>query len=253
MGDGAIRARQLAMMTVVAVIVAGFVLFRSSRPQSTSQVDLPDPLARNAMPAADAAAAQPDEIAEKIGENLYRLGNVIADTAKRRLVCEGRVNMEAGALEYLAVTPEGKRHESVLTLDLRPMHFQIALILIGLEPKGGLRFQGDEQPPQGHAVRLTIEWREGDQTQRIAAEKWVRDVRDETPMPAGAWVFSGSRVTASGFAADEEGSLIGIYRDPVAIINNRLPEGADDTVYEVFRGVVPKVGTPVKLIIEPTE
>src|SRR5262245_6518127 len=62
------------------------------------------------------APALPPE-AEKIGDDLYRVGAVKLDMKARTLTCPGYVNMQKGMIEYMAVTPTGKRHESVLVLD----------------------------------------------------------------------------------------------------------------------------------------
>jgi hypothetical protein len=70
-------------------------------------------------------------------------------------------------------------------------------------------------------------------------------------MAAAPWTFTGSIIDSTGFVADEELSLIATYRDPAAIINNRLPTGSDDTIYKVNERIVPKWGTPVKLTITP--
>jgi len=240
------RTRQLAVLTLIAAAAAFWVLLHAPpAPRAPATPKTPG----RATPVS-ATPTAPDEIAEKLADGRYRLGKAIADTQAREVTCEGRVNMTAGALEYLAVTPFGKRHESLLELDVRPLHLQLALILIGLEPRGGLTIQGDERPPLGDPVRVLIAWTDGDAEKRIPAEQLVRDVRTEKPMPADAWIFSGSLVDEQGFSADTDGSLIGIYRDPIALINNVLPTGADDTVYEVFEGAPPPLGTPVQLILQ---
>jgi len=230
-------------MTLIALGFAAWALWRSGAAEPPAAVPPP------AAPPPKQPSNPEHPVAERIGPQQYRLGKVTVDIARREARCPGEINMSAGALEYLSVTPTGKRHESLLSLDVKPLHLQTALLLMGLEVRGGLRYQGDTQVPQGDAVTLTIEWTQDGKRRQVRAGEWVEDVRTGKPLPAGAWVFSGSRVTEAGFAADAEGSLIGIYRDPVAILNNRLPSGADDTVYQAFLGVVPPVGTPVTLII----
>lgn len=187
--------------------------------------------------------------AERVGEDLYRLGRVTVDLRRKTASCAGKINMRRGTVEYLAVTPTGKLHESLLSLDVRPLHLQLALILLGLEPKGGLRFQGDTQPPRGAPVRLQVGWQRAGRPVCVPAEQLLWNVDRKRPMEAGAWVFSGSRVTESGFAADDEGSLVGTYRDPVAIINNALPTGSDDSIYKVNERVAPPLGTPITFTV----
>lgn len=186
-----------------------------------------------------------------MGEDRYRLGKLVVDLKAKTATCTGSVNMLRGTVEYLAVAPQGKRHESVLVVDVRPLHLQLGLILLGLEPRGGLRYQGDTQVPQGAPVEISVAWTRNGRRVRVAGEDLAWDIGKKRPMERRAWVFSGSSVDADGFVADRELSLVGTYRDPAAILNNRLPTGSDDTVYKVNERVVPPLGTPVEFIVSP--
>jgi hypothetical protein len=199
------------------------------------------------------APASPDlpAEAEKIGEGLYRIGKAKVDLNTRTLTCGGKVNMQRGTIEYLAVAPEGKLHESLLMLNVRPLHLQVGLILLGLEPKGGLRRQGDTQLPQGSPVQAFVTWQRAGRTVKVPAEELVWDVEKKRPMPRGAWVFSGSSIDSNGFVADRELSLVATYRDPAAIVNNALPTGSDDSIYKVNERIVPKWDTPVTVTFRP--
>jgi hypothetical protein len=175
----------------------------------------------------------------------------VVDLKAKTLTCSGKVNMSKGVIEYFAVAPQGKLHESVLSLCVRPLHLQLGLILLGLEPKGGLRYQGDTQVPQGSPVEVFTSWRRGGKPVRVHAEEMIWDVVKKRPMDRSAWVFSGSLVDKNGFVADRELSLIATYRDPAAIINNVLPTGSDDSLYKVNERIVPHWDTPVTVTISP--
>lgn len=189
--------------------------------------------------------------AEKIGEDRYRIGKATADLKTKTVTCSGRVNMHRGLIEYLAVAPQGKTHESLLTVDVRPLHLQVGLILLGLEPKGGLRYQGDKQVPKGSPVDVFVSWQRGGRNVRVPATDLIWDTLKKRPMERNAWVFSGSLVNDKGFVADLEFSLIATFRDPAAIVNNALPSGADDTVYKVNERIVPPLDTPVTVTLTP--
>lgn len=209
---------------------------------------------RTAPPTPPAASAPPPAVppeAEKIGENLYRIGKVTVDLKARTLTCAGKVNMDRDTVEYLAVAPHGKLHESVLLLDVRPLHLQVGLILLGLEPKGGLRYQGDTQVPKGSPVQVFVSWQRDGRSVKVHAEDMVWNVEKKQPMTRGAWVFSGSSIDKDGFVADRELSLIATYRDPAAVINNALPTGSDDSIYKVNQRIVPKWDTPVTVTVTP--
>lgn len=196
-------------------------------------------------------AQSPPAESERIGEDLYRLGKVKVDLKNKVLTCTGKVNQRTMVIEYLAVVPGGKRHESLLVLNARPLHLQLGLILLGLEPKGGLRYQGDTQVPQGSPVRIFVSWTRGNKTVKVPAESLVWDMLQKKPMDPNAWVFSGSITDENGFAADRTLSLVGTLRDPECVINNGLPHGSDDTAYKPNIRILPPLGTPVTVTMSP--
>ncbi|MBM3238566.1 hypothetical protein FJZ31_19905 [Candidatus Poribacteria bacterium] len=197
----------------------------------------------------DTQSHTPSSEVVKLRKNLYRIGGVTVDTQKHEVTIRGWVNMNAGLIEYLACSAGGKLHESMLVLDTKPIHLQVALILIGLEAKGDFKFQGDPRPPKGDPVEIWVQWKEGEETKRVRAEQMIFDFKNEKPMPETDWIFTGSLIYEGRFLAEIEKSLIATYHDPAAILNNPLPEGVDDTVYHVNSAVVPKRGTSVVVTI----
>ena len=140
--------------------------------------------------------------AEKISDNVYRIGRVIVDLKERTVTCPAKINMQHGLVEYFAVATRGKLHESVLEVDARPLHIQLGLILLGMEPQGGLRYQGDTQVPKGPPVDVWVTWEKAGQEVKVPAEQMVWDLNKKRPMDPNPWIFSGSMVTIAGFAAD---------------------------------------------------
>jgi hypothetical protein len=161
--------------------------------------------------------------------------------------------MSAGLVELLACTKIGKVHESVLTMDVEPIHLQTALILLGLEFVGGLRYQGDPLTPKGDRVQIWVEWTVGGEVKRHRAEDLVYNRAKQASMEHTDWVFSGSRIKSGVFMSQATGTLITTYHDPDTILDNPLPEGKDDTVYISNSQVVPPKGTEVKMIIMPAK
>lgn len=186
---------------------------------------------------------------QAIGPNLYALGNVTVNSESGEIRVPGKVNMSRGLVEYLATTPYGKTHESVLTLDMRPLHLQLALLLLGVEPGGNIAFQGDTNVPAGDLVSIHVEWVSGGDTVRHAASDLVSDYTGGLTMSETDWVFTGSFVVQDGIAADVSGSLIATYSDPEAILNNPLEGRVDDEVYGANEAILPEPDTPVLMII----
>ena len=187
----------------------------------------------------------------ELGNGMYKLGNIDLDRNRKTITMPGEVNMSYGLIELLACTKIGKRHESALVMDIQPIHLQTALILLGLEFTGGVRYQGDPITPKGDRVRIWVEWEADSQTKRYRAEDLVFNRIKESHMEYTDWIFTGSRVNNGVFMAQAVGTLITTFRDPDAIIDNPLPDGADDTVYIVNSRIAPPKGTAIRMIIAP--
>lgn len=186
----------------------------------------------------------------KISDRLYRIGNVLIDKDQGCLYLPAAVNMNQGVVELLACGTMGKRHESVLVVDAEPMHIQVGLLLIGLEPGGGLSYQGDPRTPEGDSVWIWVEWKDDDEWRLMRAENLVFDYTRQAPMEPTHWVFSGSQVVEGRFVASIEQSIVTTYHDPYTIIDNPLLGGADDTVYGANKSILPEVGKEMVLIFK---
>lgn len=198
----------------------------------------------------DSKASAKDSQVIKISEGVYKIGNVVVDQNKEELYAEGSINMERGLIEYLAVAEKGKLHESVLKLDVEPIHFQTGLLLLGLKYGRSLKFQGDPAVPSGDLVEIWVEWVSDGVKKKVRGEDLLFNYKKEKTMEHTNWVFSGSLEVDGMFVAQVERSLISTYHDPSAIVDNPLPEGADDTILYANEKLVPPVGTLVKLTVK---
>lgn len=189
---------------------------------------------------------------EPLGNDRFRIGAITVDRKLRELRFPGLLSLAKGTLEYVVCAPGGKLYESLLQGNVDPYHLQLALLLIGLEPTNNLEFQGDPKPATGSPVSITLSWvgREGRVSHR--AEELVRGLSTGKPMPRIDWVFSGSYFSNGIFAASVNKSLVAVYNDPSAILNNPLPTGGDDNAYEVMTSAVPPVGTEVEIVLRAT-
>jgi hypothetical protein len=190
-------------------------------------------------------------VAERITDNVYRIGSATVDLKARTVTCTGEINMDRGAIEYLAVAPGGKTHESLLLVRVRPLHLQVALLLLDLEPCNVLQRQGDTRRPEGDPVDILIRWRDAKGAmQEVRAEEWIARQPSGAPMPRLSWAFTGSRILKEGFEADLEKSLVAVWHDPAALLDNPLEEGSQN-VYSVNAKRVPKRGSRIEFILKP--
>ncbi len=186
---------------------------------------------------------------ERVTENVYRIGKVLVDTNARTVSCRGVVNMDSGAIEYLAVAPGGKLHESLFRLDIQPMHLQIGLLLLGLEPKQNLKSQGDPAKPLGAPVIINIRWLDiHGKKQELPAEQCIIVMPGAYPVQQNPFVFTGSRILKSGFEADISRSIAAVWHDPAALVDNASASGADNSCF-VNKRIVPRRGTQIEFII----
>ena len=86
----------------------------------------------------------------------------------------------------------------------------------------------------------------------VNAEQWIVKVVDRKPAEVDklSWAYTGSMLINGRFFAQTEGSIIALYHDPVALIDNASPGGESDKIWFVKEGAVPPVGTPVTITIK---
>ena len=185
-----------------------------------------------------------------ISDGIYQIGSVTVDANRREVIMNGEINLISPEtiLEFFAVGKLGKTHESLIMLDAEPMHIQVALLRLNLNPGMNLTVEGDPHLPQGDPMELWVEWKRGGQIIQHRAEELVWNVMTKQPMQQTHWVFTGGRFIRNQFTAQLFHNIIAVYRDPDSIFNHPLPGGTDDRTYRVNTDVVPPKATLVKII-----
>lgn len=179
-----------------------------------------------------------------------RVGEVEIDPVARRIQFPAEINMQEGLLEYAIVADRGKLHESLLSTDVDPLHVQVALTLLGLKGRPDKRLEPNPAEPEGEKLRIEVEWSGPDgKVIRKRIEQMITDQRSGSAMGDMQWVFTGSRIIDGVLMVLQERSVVAIYRDALAMIENPLPEAIDDTIWFVRTSEVPPIGTPVKVMM----
>ncbi|MBW1645696.1 MAG: hypothetical protein JRJ56_05115 [Deltaproteobacteria bacterium] len=215
----------------------------------------PPPVVVSSRPAA-AAPQRPSQAPPitMLSPGVLAVGGVRIEKRTATVSFPATVNMAKGLLEYLLVGEGGKVHESLLRTAVEPYSLQVALLLIGLEgTTEPLREQGDVRPPQGDPVSITLRWRQAGAVRQTPIESWIRDANRKGPLGRVPWVFTGSFVSDGVFMAQVEKSIIAVYRDPAAMIDNPLPDGSSDECWLVNEAAVPPAGTAVTVIIRKSK
>lgn len=173
---------------------------------------------------AQAPPAVPPPKVEKLGPNLFRIGQVRVNTTTREVSVIGTVN-SAPIIEF-AVNSKGgmKAYESALTLDTDAISFNAALVLVGLDRKNAKIAHSHFDPAQvaGDPVDVTVEWKTTDgRTERMPLNQLIFDKATTQPVAGNKWVYTGSTFWADGrYGAAEEGVLIGFAHTPNSIIES---------------------------------
>jgi hypothetical protein len=157
-------------------------------------------------------------------------------------------------------TPRGqKAHETVVVFeDVRPSDVHKALEGLGLKP--GEPARGEEGKARGPELKLFLEFKDAKgKDQRIPLEKALVNRAGGKPIPPLTWHFTGSAQRQPDperdekvYGADLTGTLIALFpvTDDVVIQSNLTLKDEPVLKLETDGKVVPKEGTPARLVIE---
>src|SRR5215472_5167775 len=152
-----------------------------------------------------------------------------------------------------------KAHETVVTIDVKPSAVHKALEDLGL--KAGKPVQGQtKESAEGPEVSIYLALKSDDgQEKKLPIEKTLVDPKTNKKMPKVKWLFTGSVMKKLdpnkdelGYAADQSGTLIAIFpvTDETVFQTPLAFKDQEALRLETDKTVLPKEGTPVKLIIE---
>ncbi|HVY61170.1 MAG TPA: YdjY domain-containing protein, partial [Planctomycetota bacterium] len=227
----------------------------------------------DAPAAPTAAAASPASgTATAVASGVVAFPGIKIFAKERRIECDAAFDLVDGAatLEYLAVAPNGKLHESLRELRCAPEKLPFGLILLGLDPKPEVEYQGEGRPLSGPRVAIEAAWTDPKtgEERRSRVEDLLEDARFDRPMERCGFAFTGSRFLARGapsapagthgppppapagapkpakpaprevFAALASGSVIALYHDPDAVLDNPLISGGDVALLAPTFGLV---------------
>jgi hypothetical protein len=198
-------------------------------------------------------------------------GRVVVDREKGTITIDARIAprkiddpryKEIYPIEVIACWPfpKGqKAHETVVTIDILPSEVHKALEELGLKP--GTPVYGEAKvPPAGPGVKIFLEVPGPDeQPRRLPIEKTLVDPKTNKPMPKVEWRFTGSVMSKldpakpeTKYGADISGTLITIFpvTDQTVFQTNLTMKEEKYVKLETNKTLLPKEGTPVKLILE---
>ncbi|MCA8969035.1 MAG: hypothetical protein KDC95_04605 [Planctomycetes bacterium] len=256
--------------TLMTLLLCGFAC---AGPQERRQ---DDPPAGEAKPAKqdekqEASKKSPREL---VTEMLAKEG-IRVDTDKRRILAEGKITVTRDFLEFVAIGPNGKKHEALVTLRCRGSSLNAALLALGLEPGKNADFIEIEPrptreeyeagaplyrvvPPTGPELALTVSWHdEHEKLVEKPVEALIIDVATEKPIENARWIYFESLVAPIEkgkppvFVADYEGNFIATYyaKPDSHFITLDHERARDDQNWFANTEALPPAGTPCTLVI----
>lgn len=202
---------------------------------------------------------------------------VTVDVKKKSVSVEARVaprklehlKGEVYPIELIASWghPRGKKaHETVVTIEADPSEVHKGLERVGLKPgkpaRGAAVKEGAPDPKaEGPEVNVFIEVPDGaGGAKRLSLDKVLMDPKTKKAPPKMTFVFTGSVLSAvdpnkpdeKKYGADLTGSLIALFpvTDEVVLQTAWTMKEEKFLKLEVRPDVLPKEGSPVKLVIE---
>lgn len=169
----------------------------------------------------------------KLDKDRFRVGAIEVDKRKRLVTVPGRMLPfeEGKPIEFIATMKKGyKSYESVLMLDANAFEFNLACILIGLDPdrSTAARYHFDPEPIDGDRVSIRVGWQQDDQWVEKDAAELVK-VGEQKPAAPSVWIYTGSRfIDGDRYMAQMDGVIIGLIHDPASIIEHREGIGIGD-------------------------
>jgi hypothetical protein len=156
--------------------------------------------------------------------------------------------------------PRGKKaHETVVTIEAEPSAVHKGLVDVGLKP--GKPAKGEGAMAEGPEVNVYIDVPAPEGTRRLSMDKVLLDPKTKKPLPKSVkFKFTGSVMSPvdpskpdeKKYGADLSGTLIALFpvTDETVLQTNLTMKEEKYLKLEVNTEVMPKEGTPVKLVIE---
>lgn len=185
------------------------------------------------------------------GPDSFQIGLIQLNRAKRTLTFPAVVRITNEVVEYALVTTEGKTHESMFTTEVSPTQLHVAVLLLGVTPASDLGVTNSPiRLQKGAHARIDIGWNVRGRERRTPLERMIL-LRSSTgkgtshPLKLSGWIYNGSFLHQGLFVAQEEGSIISLIRDPVALINNPGADRDNDDIHFPDPHKLPPKGTSV--------
>jgi hypothetical protein len=178
------------------------------------------------------------------------------------VVVPGLILVIQGQVELFGCGEGGKEHETVIRLESGVQALDLALTSAGFS-RGKLPEKTDiNLKEQGSRVLILVQWIDPVSGKLVThrSEDLVVSLRRGATMPRVGWTYVGHWMEVADpaspkgdkkykiLAAAGTKSYVTTFRDRSALLDNPLEEAVDDTVFAANAAILPRPGTPVRVI-----
>ena len=207
--------------------------------------------------------ALPPPAIKPLGGPRYGLNGITFNEDTRAITLPATVNMTEGLLEYALVHESGKVHESLLSTPISPYDLNVVLLLLNYQPSATFFDTSDEaagavlvRNPKIEAqakLLVTLEWKDpAGKAQTARLESLLLNLDQKAPAKDGPFIYTGSMLMEDGvFMAKETGSILALYADAAALLNNPRQVNENDDNWLADKSKVPPKGTTVTVTLIP--
>ena len=189
---------------------------------------------------------------KKISQNLYNFGDIIIKRDEKSFSLPAVSNQISGLVEYGIVHVDGKIHESLFRTAIRPQIFHASLLLLRAKPdESFFKNLWSENPKKidyaEKCLNIEVNWDVNGTKKKSSFEKLFINQARDVQLFKRSFLFTGSRLIEGTFLAESTGSILAIYADDNAIINNCDFDSNNDDVWIANEKEMPPLETPVMI------
>ena len=210
-----------------------------------------------------AVAQQKDAVPEKeiedLGNQRYRIGNILIDKAKGEFTVPGKVMRHDPPIEFVVTMRKGsKSYETILEIDADALQFNLACILIGLDAERAtplLERRRSPEPIQGDRVDVSFNWTREGQPVTARAGELLLVGEPPAPVKREEWVYTGSAIIYDrDFLAQVAGTIMGFARRGESIIEHRHGIGLGDYGGVLINtDLLPAIGESIEMTVRRSD
>ena len=182
---------------------------------------------------------------------------VWVDKGKKRVVVDGYIALNDGALEMMACLVGTKEHESIVATFCKAKTVHAALLAVGAEPGKPVQWE-PFSPPTGSEIQIFALWNdEKGEKKHVDVRQWLRVIGTKDEILKPNWVFAGSILWQDPDSGEkiyqaEGGDLICVSNFSTATLDIPLESSQVNSglMFAAFTDRIPPLRTPVRLVLQ---